>query len=113
MTVKGIDLDAAIAPLVTELWRQGIRTHNSCQGDARLYWLYESRHPAAGASPAGNPYSACLTLDSLEAARAVIRLLSPPSEHHATISTRGATSPEEWWFVDFDPTLLSSPPRNR
>lgn len=106
--VDGIDLDAEIAPLVMHLWRKNIRTLNSCQGDARLYRLHESRHPAAWAPPAGNPYSAYLTLDSLEAARAVVCILNPPSEHLATISTRGAVSPEEWWFVHFDPALLGS-----
>ncbi len=108
VSVDGVTLDAAIAPLVRDLWRQGIRTHNSCQGDGRLYRLHESRHPAAWAPPAGNPYSAYLTLDSLEAARAVVRVLNPPSEYLATISARGAVNPEEWWFVHFDPALLSS-----
>lgn len=64
--------------------------------------------PAGWAPPAGNPYSAYLTLDSLEAARAVDRVLNPPSEHLATISVRGAVNPEEWWFVHFDPALLRS-----
>lgn len=108
VTVDGINLDTAIEPLVTELWRQGIRTRNSCQGDRRLYRLHESRHPAAWAPPAGNPYSAYLTLDSLESARAVVRVLNPPSAYLATISARGAVAPEEWWFVHFDPALLGS-----
>lgn len=105
VVVDGVDLDVAIAPLVAELWRQGIGTYNSCQGDARLYRLYDSRHPATR-EPAGNPYSAYLTLNSLEAARAVVLALDPPPEHLATISTRAAAVPEKWWFVHFDPSLL-------
>lgn len=106
--VGGANLDAGIAPLVIHLWQNDIHTHNSCQGDDRLYRLHESRHPAAWAPPAGNPYSAYLTLDSLWAAREVIRILNPPSQHLATISAMGAVSPQEWWFVHFDPSLLNS-----
>ncbi|TEA09147.1 hypothetical protein [Mycobacteroides salmoniphilum] len=105
VTIDGINLDAAIAPLVMELWRQGIGTDNSCQGDVHLYRLHESRHPAAWA-PAANPYSAYLTLGSLEAARAVVGVLNPPTQHLATISARGAVIPEECWFVHFDPAML-------
>lgn len=108
VAVDGINIDAAIAPLVVDLWRRDIRTHNSCQGDVRLYRMYESRHPAAWAPAAGNPYSAYLTLESLEAARAVVRILNPPSDHLATISARGAMIPQNWWFVHFAPTILSS-----
>ncbi|OKH73696.1 hypothetical protein EB73_06670 [Mycobacterium sp. SWH-M3] len=108
VTVNGINLDTAIAPLVMDLWQHNIQTHNSCQGDHRLYRLHESRHPAAWAPPSGNPYSAYVTLDSLEDARAVVRVLNPESQHLATISTRGAVSPEEWWFVHFDPALLNN-----
>lgn len=106
VTVDGINLDTGIAPLVLELWRRGIQTHNSCQGDERLYRLFRSRHSAAWAPPAGNPYSAYLTLDSLEAARAVVRVLNPQSEHLATISARGAVTPQGYWFVHFAPFLL-------
>lgn len=106
--VDGIDLDVGIAPLVMHLWQNGIHTHNSCQGDTSLYRLHELRHPAAWAPPSGNPYSAYLTLDCLESARAVVRILNPPTEHLATISARGSVSPEEWWFVHFDPGLLAS-----
>ncbi|WP_102146060.1 hypothetical protein [Mycobacterium hubeiense] len=108
VTVDGINLDTRIAPLGLDLWRRGIRTHNSCQGDTHLYRLYESRHAAAWAPPAGNPYSAYLTLERVEDARAVSRVLNPESEHQATISARGAIIPQEWWFVHFDPALLSS-----
>ncbi len=31
--VEGIAVDAALAPLLTELWRRGLRTNFSCQGD--------------------------------------------------------------------------------
>lgn len=107
VVVDGISLDVAIAPLVVYLWRRGIATYNSCQGDRRLYRLYESRHPAAWAPADANPYSGYLTLDSVETARAVVLVLDPPSEHVVTISARGAVVPEMCWFVHFDPALLS------
>lgn len=108
MMVDGIKLDTGIAPLVLDLWGRGIATHNSCQGDERLYRLYAGRHGAAWAPPAGNPYSAYLTLGSEMDAREVVRILNPHSEHLATISARGAVTPQECWFLHFAPALLKS-----
>lgn len=107
VSVDGVHVDAGIVVLVRYLWRNGIRTHCSCQGDPHLYKLHASRHPAMWAPAVANPYSASLTLDSLDDARAVVRVLAPPSEHAATISARGGVSPEEWWFVHFEPSLLA------
>lgn len=106
VTIQGIAVDAEVAPLVMELWRQGIDTYNSCQGDERLYRLWESRHPAES-WPGGNPYSGYVTVGSVAAARRVVRILEPSSDRPAAISTRcGDIEHGEWWFVDFHPAAL-------
>lgn len=104
VTVDGVVLDVGVAPLVGHLWRLGIATHNSCQGDDGLYRLYASRHRAE-ATPTGNPYSAYLTLDSLDAARAVVAVVDPPSGNMVTMSTDGSAA-HEWWFLHLHPSLL-------
>lgn len=104
VAVDGIALDVSIAPLVVYLWRHGIATHSSCQGDAVLYRLHASRHPAEG-TPTGNPYAAYLTLGGLDSARAVVEILDPPAENMVALSTDGL-SDGQWWFACFHPALL-------
>lgn len=113
VTVDDVALDVVIAPLMVHLWRRGIATYNSCQGDVDLYRLHASRHQAGGI-PTGNPYAAYITLDNLDAARAVAEILAPPTQNLLTFSTDGLPD-GQWWFVHFDPSLLTagSPPNRR
>ena len=104
VTVDGVALDLAIAPFIVDLWRRGIATYNSCQGDPGLYRLHASRHHAEG-TPTGNPYAAYITVDPLESAHAVAEMLAPPAQNWVTFSADGVPV-GRWWFVHFHPSLL-------
>lgn len=109
--LDGIDVDTAIAPLVTHLWSLNIDTHNCCQGEENLYALYKSRHAAHG-HPEGNPYAAYVAFDNYAAAAALITILNPEDPAEISITARGRP-PQTAWFAHFNPKLLRHWKNNR
>lgn len=68
---NGIPLDRKIAPLVEAIWRAGINTSNSCQGDRKLD---EKAHRVAPNFYSGC-YAATVTFDTVEDAHEVMTAL--------------------------------------
>lgn len=87
--VNGLKLDVGIAALVQACWRAGMPTGGSCQGDADLYDLFASRHPAQGRL-AANEHSAHICFetvaDGLKAKGWVEQALPPPTKGHLAVA---------------------------
>lgn len=105
LTIRGIEVDEKIAPLVEGLWSVGIETGGSCQGDARIYRALLRTMPNLSH---GLPAAASVTLLNLSDALRVHAAIDAQHQGRRLSRPTLTTQDGEVVHVQFRPELLDA-----